>query len=272
MVHTGKRGHKIMAVLEFKFDESYDSSIMSVAGWIASDQDWKKLESTWQRRIDFENAHNRPDQQITRYHATHMNGRHEEFVNWDKEMILGLTKKLIGLLDKRRMGGIAMSCDMEAIQSVFPGGDVQGKKRRAYVLCMKQLMVDLAIIMEDIFPGDTVLLIHDHGNWDAEALEGYNLMIEDPDWPRRKMFEGLVSTTGRDSVGLQAAGMIAYEVFRSVKDKTKDPESEMRAAIKAIAAKKPISARWMNLHGAQALYRIMKESGKYPKLDEHGVT
>jgi hypothetical protein len=202
IVHQGKRGHKIVAVLQFKFDESYDGRVMSVGGWIADEQDWKKLESTWQRRIDLENRHNRPDQQITRYHATHMNGRHEEFANWDGEMVLLLTKKLIGLLDKRKMGGIAMSCDMEAIQSVFPGGDVQGKKRRAYVLCMKQMMVEIAVIMEDIFPSDTVLLIHDHGTWDSEALEGYNLMIDDPDWPRRKLFEGLVSKTGKESVGL----------------------------------------------------------------------
>jgi hypothetical protein len=260
-----------MAVVQFKFDESYDSRIMSVGGWIANEQEWKKLESTWQRRIDFENSHCRDDQKITRYHATEMNCKRGEFEHWDKDMSLKLTKKLIDLVAKRKMGAIVTSCDMQAIQNVFKGGDVQGKKRRAYILCMKQTMVEVAHIMEQYFPGDTVLLIHDSGNWDAEALQGYKLLVDDPDWPRQGLFEGIVSKTGKESVGLQAADMIAYEVFKGVKDKTNDPEVEMRKAMKAIAAKAPVSARWINEPAAQALYRVMNESGKYPKLDEQGV-
>lgn len=122
MIHSGKRGHRIVAVLQFRFDESYDTRVMSVGGWIASEKEWKKLESTWQKRIDFENSHNKPDQQITRYHATQMNCKRDEFANWDKAMSLRLTKKLIGLIAKRSMGAIAMSCDMEAVQNVFKGG------------------------------------------------------------------------------------------------------------------------------------------------------
>ncbi len=260
-----------MAVLQFKFDESYDSRIMSVGGWIAHEQEWRKLESTWQRRIDFENLHSQPDQQITRYHATEMNCKRGEFAKWDKEMSLLLTKKLIGLIAKRKMGAIAVSCDMEAIQSVFPGGDAKGKKRRAYVLCIKQMIMDIALVMEQLFPGDTVLLVHDHGSWDTQLLQAYNLLIDDPYWARRKLFEGLLSNTGKESVGLQAADMIAYEVFKGVKDKVIDSEAEMRRAMRAISTKAPVKAQWINRSSAEALYRIMKESGKYPKLDEQGV-
>jgi hypothetical protein len=44
MVHPRKRGHRIVAVLQFKFDESYDQRFMSVAGFIADELEWKKLE------------------------------------------------------------------------------------------------------------------------------------------------------------------------------------------------------------------------------------
>jgi hypothetical protein len=50
-------------------------------------------------------------------------------------------------------------------------------------------MVDIAHTLRDIFPGDHVLLIHDHGNWDEQALTGYNLMIDDSEWPYRGLFE-----------------------------------------------------------------------------------
>src|SRR5450631_926624 len=96
-----------MAVLQFKFDESYDNRVMSVGGWIGDELEWKRLESTWQRRIDFENSHNRDDQQITRFHASHMNCKDGEFENWDKDMCRKFSKKLIHLLSKRRMGCIS---------------------------------------------------------------------------------------------------------------------------------------------------------------------
>jgi hypothetical protein len=271
MVHPGKRGHRIVAVLQFKFDESYDKQIMSVGGWIATEQEWKKLESTWQRRIDFENAHSRHDQQITRFHASHMNCKDGEYKNWDKEMCLQLSKKLIDMLGKRKMGAIAVACDMDAIQTVFSKGDPETMKRRTYVLCMKQVMVHVGIVMQEIFPNDTVLLIHDHGNWDDAVLQAYNLMVDEPDWPRRDVFEGLVMKTGGNCVGLQAADMIAYEVFKGVKAKTFSGDAEMRGAMKNLASQAPIRAQWIDLPAAQALYRVMKESGKYPNLDEQGI-
>jgi hypothetical protein len=66
--------------------------------------------------------------------------------------------------------------------------------------------------------------------------------------------------------------MIAYEVFKGVKAKTIDNDAKMRRVIQMISSKKPVMARWINLPAAQALYRVMKESGKYPDLDEKGVT
>jgi Protein of unknown function (DUF3800) len=273
MIHSAKRGHKIVAVLNFKFDESYNDNIMCVGGWIANELEWKRLETRWQKRIDFENSHSGPDQQITRYHASHLNAFDHEFKNWDKVRSLQFSKKLIHMLSMRKMGAIAMACDMDAIREVFPKGDEADMKRRTYVLCIKQLMVDIAHAMEDYFPGDTVVLVHDHGDWDEQALKGYNLMIDDPAWKYRSLFEGLMPKTGKDSVGLQAADMIAYEVFRGVKDKTKNPDVAMRGAIQEMLSKQiPMSARWINLDAAKALYSTMKESGKYPTLDEQGVT
>jgi hypothetical protein len=267
-----------VAVLQFKFDESYDNQIMSVGGWIGNVQQWKRLESTWQRRVDFENAHSRDDQKITRYHATEMNCKGGEYKNWDKEMCLDFSKKLIHMLSKRRMAALAVACDMNAIREVFPKGEPSELKARTYTLCFKALMVDIAHVMLAYFPGDTVLLIHDHGNWDAEALRAYNLMIEEADreperiWGSRNLFEGLLAKTGRESVGLQAADMIAYETFKGVKARTNSPEAAMRGAVTEMMNREiPLQSRWINLPAAQALYQVMKESGQYPDLDSKGI-
>jgi hypothetical protein len=261
-----------VAIVQFKFDESYDRQIMCVGGWIADEYEWRRLESRWQRRIDQENARSRPDQQITRFHATEMNCKDGEYANWDRDKCVNLSKKLITLLAQRKMGALAIACDMNAIKEVFPKGDTEGLIRRTYILCFKQMMVDLAHIIEDYFPGDSVLLVHDHGNWDEFLLAAYNRVTDEKAWPRRAAFEGLSAKTGKMAIGLQAADMIAYEVFKGVKARTNLPESGMRGAMQEMINQDiPITARWINLKAARALYRVMKDSGKYPNLDEQGV-
>jgi hypothetical protein len=172
---------KVVAILQFKFDESFDHQIMVVGGWIASDSEWSRLAGSWQRRIDHENSRSTPEQQITRFHATEMNCKAGEFRHWDKRRCIQLSRKLINMLAKRTMGAIAVGCEMEAIQQVWPRGDRQTLKRRSYIVCMKQLMIEIAIIMEEYFAGDRVLLVHDHGSWDDEAQEAYNFMRRDPE-------------------------------------------------------------------------------------------
>jgi hypothetical protein len=274
MVHSGKRGRKIVAVLQFKFDESFDHQIMVVGGWIATELEWKRLEGSWQRYVDDENERSEPNQQITRFHATEMNCKDGEFKHWDHRKCIRFSRKLINTLAKREMGAIATGCNMEAIQQIWPNGDKKTLQRRTYVLCIKQAMVDLAHIMEENFPGDRVLVVHDHGSWDVAALAGYNLMVGDPKWKYRHLFEGIVSKTGNDpsAVGLQAADMIAYEVFKGIKAKTVSKDAGMRAVMQEFINRDvPMRARWINLRAAQALYRAMKDSGRYPNLDELGV-
>lgn len=172
------------------------------------------------------------------------------------------------------MGAIATGCNMDAIQKVWPNGDMKTLSQRSYVVCMKAMMVDLAHIMEDFFPGDRVHVVHDHGSWDDAALEGYNLMIGDPEWKLGHVFDGIEAKRGKDgsAIGLQAADMIAYEVFKGIKAKTRSEDAEMRAVMKEFIKKEvPMSARWIDLKAAQALYRVMKDSGKYPDLDDRGV-
>ena len=135
------------------------------------------------------------------------------------------------------------------------------------------MMIDVALVMEEIFPGDTVLLVHDSGNWDSFLQNAYNLMVkEEGGWARAGLFEGILAKTGRTSVGLQASDLIAYEAFKGVKTKTNNPEAGLRGAMQEmINLEIPMRVRWINLQSAQALFDIMRSSGKYPDLEEKGI-
>jgi hypothetical protein len=66
-VHCGKEGHRFVAALQFKFDEIFDNRSMTLAGWLAEESEWRRLESQLQRCIDKKNAKHNPDKQITRF-------------------------------------------------------------------------------------------------------------------------------------------------------------------------------------------------------------
>ena len=188
-------------------------------------------------------------------------------------MCVKFSRKLIDALAKRRMGAISVVADMNAIQEVFPNGDEKELKRRTYVFCIKQLMVDIAKKMLELFPGDQVLVVHESGNWDEEALRGYKLLADEGKWDKGRIFCGFTSLTKVECIGFEACDLIAYEMFKGVKAKTADPNVSMRGALQEMHKKGiAMSTHWINLDAAKALYRIMKASGKYPDLDKQGIT
>ncbi len=85
IVHPDRAGKRFMAILTFKFDESYkDKRTLVVAGWIADDKQWKRVESRWQKTLAFENKTLPPEHRIKRYHAAQMNAGDGPFKGWDE--------------------------------------------------------------------------------------------------------------------------------------------------------------------------------------------
>jgi hypothetical protein len=172
-------------------------------------------------------------------------------------MSVAFSKKLIGFIAKRQMGAVCIACDMDALKEVFPEGK-SNRQDSTYALCIKQMMIEIAHIVNQYFPGDQVLLLHDHGSWDKQALHAYNQMVDDPAWAARKMFVGLLPRTWQQSVGLQAADLAAYETYRRAKAKEISNDEGMRGALQEMLRKKiPISSKYMSLKAVEALREIM---------------
>jgi hypothetical protein len=243
-----------MAVLQFKFDESFDARIMTIGGWIAEEREWRRLENQWQRCIDRQNSSAHEDQQISRFHAAEMNGYKEEFANWDKPMSEQFCGKLVNLILRRQMGGICIAADMDAIREAFPEDD-PNRKDAVYVLCMKQAMVEIGHVMGHFFPEDQVALIHDHGDWDKQALAGYKQMVDDPQWASRKYFHSITPLTWKESVGLQAADLLVYEAFKALSARIVRDQEQFRWAMRQFIAEDylPMMLKYMSRETIQQL-------------------
>jgi len=239
-----------MGVLAFRFDESYNHRTMMVGGWLARDNQWKRLEKRIQKSIAHENRS--LEGKITRYHAAEMNGNYGEYQGWETESRrkLRMTRKLFNAVSNGQMYGISCGVDVESYNRVYP----DSKLSHPYVLCMKTIMVFLADACEALLnPEDKVLIIHDHGNWDAEALQGYNMMIDDQTWEHRHRFVSIAPMNGKNDVCLQAADMIAFESFKKA-DSLIFSNGTTRKALEALLKQNgAMFGRYFDLESLEAL-------------------
>ncbi|MFQ5853618.1 MAG: hypothetical protein ACE5JU_23920 [Candidatus Binatia bacterium] len=211
-----------MAIVTYKFDESYKlSRTLVVGGWVAEEKQWRRVGKLWQKAIAYENRSLPANRKISRYHAAKMNANEGEYKGWENEQYrkVRFTKKLLKIVSNGKMAAITCGIDLKAFFSVFKGNDPKDLSV-PYVLCMKMLMVQIAKALQRE-PGAEhyrVALIHDHGDWDKQALEGYNALVDDVNWEHRHRFVSITPLTWRDDVGLQPADLIAYESMRWLDD------------------------------------------------------
>src|SRR5271165_356396 len=162
IIHPDRAGRRFMVVLTFKFDESYkDKRTLVVAGWIADDKQWERLESRWQKAIAYENKTLAPEYRIKRYHAAEMNAGDGPFRGWDEHRKHRLTNKLLKILSNGRMTAAGCGIDLNAFDELFP-------KRKpkdyavAYIICMGTLLLSIADEAKKE-GGVRIAVIHDHG-------------------------------------------------------------------------------------------------------------
>jgi hypothetical protein len=239
-----------MAILTFKFDESYkEKRTLMVGGWIANDRQWKRLHKRWQKAISCENRTLPEDRQISRYHAAEMNANDGEYEGWQTESVrkLRMVRKFLKFVSNGEMTAIACGIDLKALCNIYPTAD----ESDAYVLCMKEIMVEIAKAMEDAKSEDQVAIIHDHGNWDAAALRAYNSLVDDPTWPRRHFFASITPLTWKQDVGLQSADLITYELMRLLDDKLWTGRDMRRALQALLGMNDSIYSHWIDERGIQ---------------------
>jgi hypothetical protein len=225
-----------MCVLTFKFDESYKNSrSLVVSGWIGDERQWKRLQRRWCNALAYENRTLPPDRKISRYHAAEMNANDKEFKGWENEGYrkLRFTKKLLKLVGKSQMTAVSCGIDLKAFREIFPQRDPPDFGI-AYIMCFGVLMQQLgAALAKDFPPEFRMAVIHDHGPWDAIALQAYNNWVDDPTWEHRHRFVSITPLTWKADIGLQSSDLIAYESMRWLDDHLWTGK-DLRPALKAL--------------------------------------
>jgi hypothetical protein len=251
---------RFMAVLTFKFDESYkDKRTLVVAGWFADDKQWRRLESRWQKAIAFENQSLPPEHRISRYHAAEMNAGQGPWKGWDTHRKNRLTRKLLGILSTGRMTAASVGINLGVFDEVFPRRNPPDYSV-AYIMCMGTLLLSIADAAKKEPDDVRIALVHDHGPWDQYALASYNQWIDDDSWECRDRFVGIIPLTWKQDVGLQAADLIAYESMRAIDNQLWKPGAPMRYGLSSlIASRVPMFGVYHGKEGIEAMGKFYEE-------------
>ncbi len=230
IIHSGPKGHRLMALI-FKFDESYDNgkTLMLVGGWLMEESQWKQLEGDWDACIKATNQRHRADQQISRFHATNVNGFKEEFKNWDKPMSEALTADLVAILKNRPSVFLAAAVNLKDMVNAFPDR-ADTMLESAFGLCVKQVMISLGHVVREKFVRDKLAMVFESGNWNAHATQAYDQMIADKKFKDRTLFSSL-SFMSSNAAGLQAADLIAYESMKRILSVNARTDAKLRWAL-----------------------------------------
>ncbi|HEY3770136.1 MAG TPA: DUF3800 domain-containing protein [Candidatus Angelobacter sp.] len=204
-----------MSAFKFKFDESYDADWMTIGGWVGEQSQWEQLESGWKQCIAEQNARHRPDQKIDGFHATLLNGYHDPFHNWNEMMSREFTAALVNIVLASKMMFIASAVDLRSFRRVNPEFADEAQKW-CYGLAIRQGIINVSNVFQGYPSEHHVAIVFESGNWNAHAIESYDLQLRELHPVQAERFESITKKEKKDCIGLQAADLIAFETFKRI--------------------------------------------------------
>jgi hypothetical protein len=224
-------------------DESANSRTVLVGGWIANDQHWELVAKLWTARIEFENriCARKGLPILSRYHAAECASRTGEFAGWTLGRQVRLVKKLQDILmvglprgvrSYRKPMAFGWGASTAEAGRLPLGLSARQLRRYCYGLCVWESLKEIARIMQQYYTGEEIRFIHDQGGLYSTAKGAFDELIAQHETPKR-YFVGFEPGDARTVVPLQAADMIAYDLFRQI-DKRLLGEEDVRRSLKRI--------------------------------------
>ncbi len=216
-------------------DESYDSTKRDprtyvVAGYFGDNITWDILNQEWSR-INTKYC-------VPRFHASTLNAKDNEYQGWDDDRKLAYSKEMLKIITDQGMRLHAFACGVHADEYARIISN-QGREKlgHPYILCLKTCitMVAKGLDMGGFPPEDQIAVFFDRNPFEKEAQIAFYNLKDHPTFPYRTRLDSCTPKDMETMVPLQAADLIAYEVYRWYHDR-RDRECKNRAVIDIITA------------------------------------
>jgi hypothetical protein len=194
------------------FDDSSDPKkerFCAAGGLFTSDTVWERFEVEWR---DATRGLSGP------FHATDCECGYDEFVHWSKTKRDGLMATLTALIRRFDIGAFGSAVSVADYFSIFPAS----KKHDPFYLCIASCIANVAAIAYvgsehvrpyGLLPMGVKFWIERNVETAARTTEIYDGIKSLKGWRPARLMEG-ITHGGKNVIGLQAADLMAREVFK----------------------------------------------------------
>ncbi|HEX8274814.1 MAG TPA: hypothetical protein VF615_19430 [Longimicrobiaceae bacterium] len=197
--------------LQGYFDESgthAGSPAIAVAGYISTVEQWSEFTVEWKEALD---EFGMPDSAA--FHMTDFVNRRKHFKGWTEEERRGRLARLIQIINRHVIASIAIVIPGAAYAAVM-----SDKAKRitggAYGLAATACFMDAAALLEPTFPTVRIAYAFESGaKGIGQIMKVFQENFNDP-VQRAKLKLGGLTLAGKEVAPLQAADILAYEMFK----------------------------------------------------------
>ena len=225
-------------------DESGNDLFFTLSCLLATVEDWALIEAAWLRILQQKNEElrkaGRPE--VSRFHTADCSSRRGEFEGWSVAEQVELTKQLLDVFHTYATGSIAYTFPIADFKAVFP--DNTDLYATMYGFLTKFIMMEIVNAIEGAGAASStqIALFHDRNSHSFHMQSAFqHVMHEDPTFDKQKYFSTLTSIGWESCIPLQAADLIAYEIFKDVDNQA--AKRKPRQSLLALKKSPAFSAR-----------------------------
>ena len=190
-------------MLKAYFDDSgthSGSTVIAVGGFVAQAEEWDVFDRDWAEMLAIA--------QIGWFHMSACGSQHGEFTGWSRERCDALIKNAIAILKKHPLHGFAAGMLANNKKHTIPIG--------AFDMCLGQCISALLHRVDQL--GERVeIFMEDHPGRKKHLLDYLRFRGEfGRHLPRGRLVEEVYSVSNRKHRPLQAADLLAYEMYKEV--------------------------------------------------------
>ncbi len=215
-------GKRLLMMFRGYIDESGNKELFTLSCLMASAEDWIAIESDWKKILDEKNAELRQAgrQEVSRFHTADCSSCKGDFKGWTVQEQIDFSTKLLDIFHKYVTAFVAFTFPTHDFKEVFPHC-AENPYREMYGFLTKFIMLEMIELIEGGGNGPNLpvkfALFHDRNDHGTDMLAAFNhVMDEDPTFDKQRYFSSLTATGWESCVPLQAADLIAYEMFKGI--------------------------------------------------------
>lgn len=260
----------LVAHLTAYFDKSgdVDKPVMVVAGFIATVNEWDRLERPWKQTMKHYGVND--------FHMTDLMDGDGEFAapSWTQKRKDTFTARLASIIvDHARVsvgGGIEV-----AKFNAARLGDARQYVGDAYRLCCSDVLIASSNWAMECSKRESMNFVFDRdGKFFSETTMLYHSVTQSPSAVAKFRIGGIAFDDRESAVGLQAADMLANLLFRFRCSRLSDPNAPQHPYLQAISnTKEPLVGRFFNT--TQGIERwanlLMQEFERIPKKGRKAI-